>query len=87
MAFSEQTGMKQENLKEESAFRSFLKALSWRGSGFIVTYLLVSFFTENRKIAVEIGAMESVIKIFIFYFHERVWNKITFGRAGHLEKQ
>lgn len=64
----------------ESPWRSFLKASSWRVSGFITTFFLVSFFTRNFKAAAEIGLVEAAVKVFLFFLHERLWDRVQVGR-------
>ncbi len=65
----------------DQARRSLAKAVSWRVTGTIDT-ILVSFVVTGRiKLAVSIGFVELFTKIALYYAHERVWNRITFGRA------
>lgn len=60
--------------------RSFLKAISYRILGYIMTALLVYFATKNVMLSLGIGAIDSFIKIIGYYFHERIWDKIEWGR-------
>ena len=71
----------------ERPIRSLVKAISWRVTGSIDTMLLSWFFTGNLKIAAAIGLTEVVTKMALYYFHERVWNRITLGRTGIDKKQ
>lgn len=64
----------------ESNLRAFIKALSWRLSGTLVTILLAYFFTRKIEVALAIGGLEAVTKILLYYVHERVWNSIHFGK-------
>jgi uncharacterized membrane protein len=43
----------------------------------IISYLI----TGNLKMAASIGSIEVVTKVFLYYYHERAWNKISFGRG------
>jgi uncharacterized membrane protein len=36
--------------------------------------------TGKGKLALAISGMEIFTKIFLYYVHERVWNKIKWGR-------
>jgi len=36
---------------------------------------------KSAKVAVSIAAIESITKILLFYFHERVWARVKWGRA------
>jgi uncharacterized membrane protein len=66
------------NLKKTSHIRSVLKGVSWRIIATLDTVLVVLFITclfEECSLedALKIGASEFLIKLVIFYFHERVW--------------
>jgi len=62
--------------------RSLVKAATWRATGTIDTFVLSFFFTRSVKLASSIAFTEVVTKIALFYMHERVWNRISWGRAG-----
>jgi adenylylsulfate kinase len=64
----------------ESNNRSMLKTISWRFWATITTAALVLAFTGHLRIALAIGGIEIILKIVLYYFHERVWNKISFGK-------
>jgi uncharacterized membrane protein len=74
------------SLKKSSHFRSILKGVSWRVVATTDTILVVLFVTcllgecslEN---AIKIGASEFLIKLAIFYFHERIWLKVLNRQA------
>jgi uncharacterized membrane protein len=59
--------------------RSLAKAVSWRITGSIDTILLSWLFTQQLSVAVAIGATEVVTKMVLYYFHERLWNRVAFG--------
>ena len=65
----------------EKPYRSFVKAVSWRATGTLDTMVVSYIVTGEAKLAVSIGAIEFFTKICLYYFHERVWNKIPFGRV------
>ena len=60
--------------------RSIVKAISWRATGTIDTMLISFIVTGSPLAAVSIGAFELITKTALYYFHERVWNKIDYGR-------
>jgi len=64
----------------ERRIRSMVKAVSWRVGGTIVTILVSFILTRKLILALSIGLIDSLVKIFAFYAHERIWNKIEFGR-------
>ncbi len=64
----------------ESHRRSILKAFSWRLWATLTTIALVFLFTGRLKIAAAIGGLEVVLKLLLYFLHERAWNKIHYGK-------
>ena len=71
----------------EKPYRSIVKTVSWRAIGTLDTVLISYFVTGNFAMAASIGSIELVTKMILFYFHERAWNKINFGREKQPEYQ
>ena len=67
----------------EKPYRSVVKAISWRTVGTIDTIIVSYFITGNLVMAASIGSIEVVTKMALYYFHERAWNKLSFGRVKH----
>ena len=64
---------------KESRLRSFLKGLSWRIIATATLIAIAYFTTGNINLALEIGAIEFVIKFALYYAHERAWAQIPRG--------
>ena len=64
----------------ETAIRSLAKAYSYRCCGTITTIIISYIFTGQLIISLGIGATELVIKPFIYWCHERVWSRVTWGK-------
>jgi len=64
----------------EQKRRSIVKTLSWRIWATITTIALVFLFVGEVKIALSIGFLEVILKMALYFFHERLWNKIKFGK-------
>jgi len=64
----------------EKPYRSVAKAVSWRITGTIDTILVSWLITRQLTLALSIGVVEVFTKLLLYYFHERAWNKIKFGR-------
>lgn len=62
--------------------RSILKTISWRVTGTIDTIVISFLITRELSWAFSIGLIEVFTKLVLYYFHERVWNKINIGRAA-----
>lgn len=65
----------------ETHTRSVAKSLSWRLTATLTTILLVYLFTGTMELALAIGGVEVIAKMLIYFFHERAWNNVRFGRA------
>ena len=65
----------------EKPYRSIIKALSWRATGTLDTIVVSYFVTGKIGLAMSIGFVELFTKIALYYVHERVWNRISFGRV------
>ena len=65
--------------QRDKPIRSLAKALSWRITGSIDTTLISWVFTSNVSTAMAIGLTEVATKTFLYYFHERAWNRIQIG--------
>jgi uncharacterized membrane protein len=60
--------------------RSFVKAISYRIWGTLSSVVVAYVITRNASLSVAIAFWETVVKIFIYYAHERGWNYIQWGR-------
>lgn len=73
--------MAELNSVNDSHSRSIVKALTWRATGSLDTFVLSFFITGSLHLASGIAASELVTKIVLFWLHERVWNKIKWGKC------
>ena len=64
----------------ETRRRSLAKALSWRVLAWSITTCVAWMFTRQATFALTIGLIDSLIKIFVYYLHERTWMSIPYGR-------
>jgi len=60
--------------------RAMAKALSWEAFAFFLTLLIVYGMTGNLAFTLELSLVCQIAKIFFLYIHERVWDKIQWGR-------
>lgn len=66
----------------ETKRRSIIKAFTWRTLGTLDTILISYVLTGEIKTAVSIGGIEIFTKMFLYFFHERIWNMIKWGKRG-----
>jgi len=65
----------------EPRSRSLAKAVSYRVLGSISTAGLVFLFTGDSKVSASAGILDSVVKIVLYFLHERLWQFIPYGRG------
>ena len=68
---------------QEAHYRSIVKALSWRIVATLTTILIVFGFTGKLILSIGVGVVEIVLKLLIYYIHERIWLKFHLGRRKH----
>lgn len=66
--------------KSERPIRSIAKAISWRVIGTLDTLLISYILTGKVALAASIATIDFVTKMFLYFFHERLWNKINWGK-------
>ena len=67
-------------IKRDNHTKSIIKSITWRILATLTTITLVFIFTKKIALALEVGLLEISIKLIFYYFHERVWNKISWGQ-------
>jgi uncharacterized membrane protein len=65
----------------ETKRRSIVKSLSWRVFAAIITATVAFTMTGQLEFAAKIGLIDTLVKLLIYFMHERVWNKIDYGRV------
>ena len=71
----------------EKPYRSIVKAISWRATGTADTILISFLVTGHAKMAISIGFVELFTKIALYYVHERIWNRLSFGRVKEQKEE
>jgi uncharacterized membrane protein len=66
---------------QEAHSRSLLKAISWRLTGTLDTFVVSFIVTGKASIAGSIAATELFSKVALYYGHERMWARIHWGRS------
>jgi uncharacterized membrane protein len=61
--------------------RSAAKAILWRIIGTADTFLIAWFITKEPIAAGAIASLEVLTKTVLYYFHERGWNLVKWGRT------
>lgn len=66
----------------ETKRRSIVKAITWRTLGTIDTVIISYVLTGEIGTALSIGGIEIFTKMILYFFHERIWNMIKWGKRG-----
>jgi len=61
---------------KDSAYRSLVKAISWRMVGTIDTFILSWIITGTITLATGIAFTEVMTKTALYWVHERIWNRL-----------
>jgi uncharacterized membrane protein len=64
----------------ESHARSIAKAVSYRVLGSASTAGIFYVLSGDWKMSAGAGALDSIVKISLYFLHERIWNHIGYGR-------
>ena len=59
--------------------RSVIKSIVWRIICIVVSILTTFLLTARWDLAVALGTLYNAITMVLYYFHERIWNRIKWG--------
>ncbi|MDQ7085959.1 MAG: adenylyl-sulfate kinase [Sulfurovum sp.] len=65
---------------KETNRRSIAKGISWRIIATSTTILIVYFFFDRLDLAIAAGMIETVLKVGLYWIHERAWFKVHWGK-------
>jgi adenylylsulfate kinase len=65
---------------KETNIRSIAKGISWRFVATGTTIIIVYLFFGRLDLALYAGIIETVLKIALYWAHERFWQRIRWGR-------
>ena len=60
-------------MSSDSHLRSIIKTFSWRILATVTTMLVAYLITGQVDTAIAIGSIEFLLKLLLYYFHERIW--------------
>ena len=60
--------------------RTLVKTMTWRVTASLTTFLIAWMLTGDVLIGASIGSIEAIVKIFLYYYHERIWNNINWAK-------
>ena len=65
---------------KETNKRSIVKGITWRVIATSTTIAIVYFFFDRLDLAIAAGMIETVLKVGLYWIHERMWFKIRWGK-------
>jgi uncharacterized membrane protein len=65
---------------EETILRGVTKALTYRLWQSLNTFIISLVITGQIAMAAAIVSLEVVVKLAVYFWHERLWNLITWGK-------
>lgn len=60
--------------------RSLVKTVSWRLTGSGATFLISYLIAGDFAVAGTIAVVQLVSNTILYFVHERIWNRISWGR-------
>ena len=67
----------------ETHSRAWIKSIAWRILGIFILGGISWMITKNWKEMSLITIVFHSIRVILYYFHERVWERIKWGRIMH----
>lgn len=68
----------------ERPIKSVIKTITWRVIASVTTFFLALFFFQDDPNATEkatgVASAEAIIKMFLYFLHERAWNVVRWGK-------
>lgn len=77
LLYKEHEKLDHAGIIEESHTRSIAKGITWRVVASLTTVLVSWIVIQDVSSALRIGFFEAILKIGIYYLHERIWAKIA----------
>ena len=69
---------------KKSRIRHIAKTITWRIIASLTTFILAYVFTQDITKSLWLMGTEIVLKLLLYYYHERVWFK--YGKLGRDEE-
>jgi len=60
--------------------RSFMKGVVWEGVSFILVLIIAYIYSGNFPDSIKFVLILTVIKIPLFFLHERIWKSVRWGK-------
>lgn len=71
----------------EQHHRSLIKTISYRILIIVCNGLIILWYTGELQTTLDFIGISSIVSTIIYFFHERVWNHIHWGKTDIKKKQ
>jgi uncharacterized membrane protein len=69
----------------DTAGRSLVKAVSWRITASLATFIISFFVSSDLSVAGVIASIQFVVNLILYFIHERIWNRVEWGKSINTE--
>jgi len=74
---------KEKRMAIETHIRAWVKSIVWRIFGIVILGAISWLVTHSWKEMTLITIIFHGMRVILYYFHERVWERIRWGRIRH----
>lgn len=67
----------------DSKRRSWAKSMTWRAIGVVILGLITYLITSDWKTMTGVTVLFHSIRVILYYWHERLWERIGWGKLNH----
>jgi len=67
--------------------RTLIKTVTWRIIALFITIIAVYIYSGDIKGSLTVGIAANALKMALYYAHERIWNRISFGKVEKVDYQ
>ena len=71
-------------VQKESHLRSIFKGLTWRIVASTTILIITYFMTGEIETALKVTGVEFVVKLLLYYLHERAWQQVPRGKIRQI---
>ena len=72
-----------KKLTLETRARAWVKSIVWRILGIVILGVISWFVTHSWKEMTTITVIFHGLRLILYYFHERAWERVNWGRIKH----
>ncbi|MGY4540095.1 putative membrane protein [Mucilaginibacter sp. UYNi724] len=72
---------------EKTLKRSIAKTISYRVIVVVLDFIAVYLFTGKLKTALGFTIVSNIYTTIIYFFHERIWDKIKWGKKVYVKPE